>query len=512
MLHSAPNPAPFTGVLKMAAVIPAGRWQNIAYDAPVPGTSGTTVTISAVIAAIALAEGSAKLRYVAGASPALVVTTTTSGRTAHVAYRLRDHAVVTTSLMNQPVAAAIPLGAAILVAGTSPAYTAAHTILLDGIALGTPQSDLDDFAIRAGDALATAIEAFDLGNIAWSSNADPAAGELDEALDPSALPLDRLFSDPASFAAFTTGSPTEWDILRVQQVAEAAAEIEAADPSGFVGPQQALAVRYMREGKHVLHHGPTGTGKSFVWDLAMRAVYGDDFDPQTYPYFVHGSAGLEDIDFIGQILPMPDGSRQWIDGPLVRAMRDGKRLKVEEMNRISPQMVNVLMGAMDYGRIALTRHLGEVVTAAPGFAVDAMANIGREYTGTDTIDAAHLRRFQRKIEYDFLPPAAEVGLLRGRFPTLDREDAETLVRIATTVREAYEYGNGDLDVDLYVSHAGLLETAEMIAGGSTIAEAIEATWLSEVAQTKAKREKVRAMVESHIRERRRPRSKKSRAA
>ena len=79
--------------------------------------------------------------------------------------------------------------------------------------------------------------------------------------------------------------------------------------------------------------------------------------------------------------------------------------------------------------------------------------------------------------------------------------AETLVRIANTVREAYEYGNGDLDVDLYVSPAALLESAEMVAAGSPIAEAIEATWLSEVAQTRAKREKVRAMIESHIRER-----------
>ena len=504
-IQQAPNPAPFTGILSMPGVIPAGRWQGITYDAPIPGGApDSRIAVYAVMAAIALAEGTGKVRYVAGASPAVLATVEAGGRESHIAYRLRDNSVVTTSLMNQPPMAAIPLAAHILAAGSDAAYSDAHTALLAAIAdPSMAQSDVEDTAIRAGTALLAAIEASDQENIAWFANASTDNGELDEALDPSALPLSGLFSNPVNFAAYRAGTPTEWDLLRTQQSVDSpeAVSAETADPNGFVGPQLALAVRYMREGKHILHYGPTGTGKSFVWDLAMKEVYGDDFDHGTYPYFVHGSVGVEDIDFIGQILPMPDGSKQWIDGPLVRAMKDGKRIKVEEMNRLQPAMLNILMGAMDYGRIAITRHLGEVIEAKPGFAVDAMANIGREYTGTETIDAAHLRRFSRKIEYDFLPAEREVVLLRSRQPRLEREMAETLVRIANTVREAYEYGNGDLDVDLYVSPAALLESAEMVAAGSPIAEAIEATWLSEVAQTRAKREKVRAMIESHIRER-----------
>jgi midasin (ATPase involved in ribosome maturation) len=30
---------------------------------------------------------------------------------------------------------------------------------------------------------------------------------------------------------------------------------------------------------------------------------------------------LTDLDFIGAILPQEDGSRRWVDGPLLRAMR-----------------------------------------------------------------------------------------------------------------------------------------------------------------------------------------------
>jgi MoxR-like ATPase len=184
-------------------------------------------------------------------------------------------------------------------------------------------------------------------------------------------------------------------------------------------------------------------------------------------------------------------------------MKAGKRLKVEEMNRLPGSMLNVLLGAMDYGRIALTRHEGEVILAAPGFAVDAMANVGQEYTATEVIDPAILRRFHIKIEYSFLPPEQEVALLRSRHSTLEREDAETLVRIANTIREAYEYGGGsDLDVDLYVSPAALLNTAELVAGGTSISEAIDLTWAAEVAHTKAKREKVRAVIDQNIRDRR----------
>lgn len=163
---------------------------------------------------------------------------------------------------------------------------------------------------------------------------------------------------------------------------------------------------------------------------------------------------------------------------------------------MSPAHLNVLLGAMDFGRITIARYDGQVVVAKEGFAVDAMANIGLEYTGTEEIDPAVMRRFQVKIEYSFLPAIDEVALLRTRTGVAQR-DADILVRIANSIREAYRSGAG-IDVDLYVSPASLLQTAEIVADGATISEAIELTWLVEVARTAERRAAVRETIAAHL--------------
>jgi len=72
-----------------------------------------------------------------------------------------------------------------------------------------------------------------------------------------------------------------------------------------------------------------------------------------------------------------------------------------------------------------------------------------------------------------------------------------LVRIANSIRDAYRSGAG-IDVDLYVSPASLLQTAELVADGATISEAIELTWLVEVARTAERRAAVRETIAAHL--------------
>lgn len=494
-------------ILPQASVMPAGRWAGITPGLPVqqpatrrPANYTATVVINVVKALMTMVEGTARLRFVAGADPALVCTPKIGPREDTIVYRIRDNSIVTTSMLGQPPMAAVLFAARLLISRQAE-FSAAYGALLDAVAADAPQSDLYAAMIHASDELLCALELdLPLEGITWFSQAK-IEEELEEAIDPAALPLDRLFSDPTTFHAFQNGQSSDYDIL-IARIPGASRDAEAApfDNNGFFGPQLDTAIRFMRTNRHILHHGPTGTGKSFVWELAMKAI-DPEFDPNNYPYFVHGSAGLEDIDFTGNYVLHADGSRSWQDGPLVRAMKDGKRFKVEEINRLPGPMLNVLLGAMDYGRISLPRYDGQIVVAKEGFAVDAMANIGREYTATEEIDPAIMRRFQIKIEYDFLDPKVEAALIRSRYPSLNEEDVETLVRIANAVREAYEFGGGsDLDVDLYVSTAALLESASLMSEGLDLAEAIELTWLVEVARTKEKRQKVRDMIDQNVRD------------
>ena len=319
------------------------------------------------------------------------------------------------------------------------------------------------------------------------------------------IDLKPLVSDSKVLAKHLAGEDTPY-----KTVAPTVTHPDKAivDSEGFIGKQLEKTKRYMLEGKHILHHGPTGTGKTFVWRKAMEEL---DLLPDgcesidDYPYRIHGSGGLEDWQFIGTYALLPDGTRQWVNGPLTQAMLDGKRLAVEELNRMPLPMQNILIGAMDYGIITLTQYNSRVIKMKEGFAVDAMANIGAEFIGTEGIDPAVMRRFERKVAYEYLNEDDEVQLLRSRTPKLGLTNARVLVRIANTIRQQIEEGPTSVDVENAVSPAALLQSAALVAQGYTIREAIEDTWLAEVAATKPQRESVREAIDGHMTEGGKPR-------
>lgn len=508
------NNEPFDKVLARGSMPLWDRWLDLkdgdAIAIPAKRATGPrTLSLSAAAAIIRLLEGKDKLCFVSTSDPSIYIVANTDGDEEIIVYRTRNEQILTTTPLSQsPTTAA--LFAARLLANRSADLATAYAAALTAYKAGAEDATLFPLVATASDELVSAINTeIDQEPLVWYYSAIIADGDIEELEDAGAVDLRPLFSDPAVFAAFQKGEPTDFTVLDKLPGASAAEAAEPGgplDPKGFFGKQLATTIKYMGEGRHLLHHGPTGTGKSTVWDLAMKSL-DPEFDPDNYKYFVHGSAGLEDIDLIGGWKKR--GSEViWIDGPLVNAMKDGKRLKVEELNRMRQEFLNVLLGAMDFGRISLPQHEGEQINAKKGFAVDAMANIGTEYTGTDTLDPAVRDRFTINIEYDFLPPDQELLLLRSRHPGLKREDGETLVRIAGSIREAYELGSGSVDVDLYVSPRALLDAAGLVADdGASIKEAIELTFLSKVAFTKPKREAVRGLIEMHLRDRGKGRKK-----
>ena len=91
---------------------------------------------------------------------------------------------------------------------------------------------------------------------------------------------------------------------------------------------------------------------------------------------VEGSAELTPARLIGAFDPalvLEQGYRpeNFTDGPLVRAMRDGGLLYVEELNRVPEETVNVLLTVMSEGEINVPR-LGRIAADADFRLVAAM--------------------------------------------------------------------------------------------------------------------------------------------
>ncbi|HJZ08739.1 MAG TPA: MoxR family ATPase, partial [Trebonia sp.] len=143
-------------------------------------------------------------------------------------------------------------------------------------------------------------------------------------------------------------------------------------PSPIVGlrrEREVLAVA-LETGRHVVIEGPPGTGKSTLLRDIARQVGRD-------VVFVEGNAELTPARLIGQYDPSQVLAEGYVpasfsDGPLLRSMRAGALLYVEEFNRIPEETLNVLITVLTESEITVPR-LG-AVRAGEGFRLVAAMN------------------------------------------------------------------------------------------------------------------------------------------
>lgn len=117
----------------------------------------------------------------------------------------------------------------------------------------------------------------------------------------------------------------------------------------------------------VLLYGPPGTGKTAMVEAAFPELL-----------TVAGTGDTVVDDFLGSYVPLPDTSGyEFVHGPLVTAMREGRPLLVDDATLIPPKVLSVLYPAMDgRGTVHIPAHRNEPVHAADGFYVIAGHNPG----------------------------------------------------------------------------------------------------------------------------------------
>ena len=166
-----------------------------------------------------------------------------------------------------------------------------------------------------------------------------------------------------------------------------------------------LVVASLAAQRHVLLEGPPGTGKSTL----LRAVADELGLGFT---FVEGNAELTPARLVGHFDParvLSDGYAPDVfeDGPLVRALREGMLLYVEEINRIPEETLNVLITVMSEGELHVPR-LGRVA-AASGFRLVAAMN-PFDAVGTARISSAVYDRVCR-LAVTYQSADDEVGIV-----------------------------------------------------------------------------------------------------
>jgi MoxR-like ATPase len=198
-----------------------------------------------------------------------------------------------------------------------------------------------------------------------------------------------------------------------------------------------LVTAALAASRHVLLEGPPGTGKStLLRAIAERA--GLEL------VFVEGNAELTPARLAGHFDParvLTDGYAEdvFVDGPLLRALRDGGLLYVEEINRVPEETLNLLITVMSEGELTVPR-LGRVV-AAPGFRMVAAMN-PYDAVGTARISGAVYDRVCRvSMGYQSLDDelAIVVHEAKSAGATEAASDEDFVRRVVSVVRGTREH-------------------------------------------------------------------------
>ena len=227
-----------------------------------------------------------------------------------------------------------------------------------------------------------------------------------------------------------------------------------------------IAVATLTTDRALLLYGLPGTAKSWVSEHLSAAISGDS------TMIVQGTAGTgeEAIRYgwnYARLLAEGPSERALVETPVMRAMKDGKIARVEELTRIGADVQDTLITILSEKTLPIPE-LNTEVQAVKGFNVIATAN--NRDKGVNELSSALKRRFNTVI----LPvPESideEIDIVRRRVESFEKvmdlpaekPALQEIRRIVTIFRELRSGVTTDGKTKLKIP-SGTLSTAEAIS-------------------------------------------------
>ncbi|WP_043830093.1 MULTISPECIES: AAA family ATPase [unclassified Amycolatopsis] len=245
----------------------------------------------------------------------------------------------------------------------------------------------------------------------------------------------------------------------------------------YVGPRRLIevAVATLATDRALLLLGVPGTAKTWVSEHLAAAISGDS------TLLVQGTAGTaeEQIRYgwnYARLIAEGPSDQALVESPILRAMRDGKVARLEELTRIPADVQDSLITILSEKTLPIPE-LGSEVQARPGFTLVATAN--NRDKGVNELSSALRRRFNTVV----LPlpdtAEAEVDIVRRRVGQLgaalslpaEAADLAEIRRVVTVFREL-RAGRTEDGRTAVKTPSGTLSTAEAISvltGGLALA-------------------------------------------
>jgi MoxR-like ATPase len=245
----------------------------------------------------------------------------------------------------------------------------------------------------------------------------------------------------------------------------------------YIGPRRVVevAVATLATDRALLLLGLPGTAKTWLSEHLAAAISGNSV------LLVQGTAGTPEESLrygwnYARLLTEGPSEQALVPSPVLRAMRDGALVRVEELTRIPSDVQDALITILSEKTLPIPE-LGAEVQAAPGFNVIATAN-DRD-RGVNELSSALRRRFNTVLLP--LPASAddEVAIVGRRvadigkaleLPDLPSADAE-IRRVVTVFRELLAGVTDDGRVSLKTPTATLspAEAISVVTNGWSLA-------------------------------------------
>jgi nitric oxide reductase NorQ protein len=180
----------------------------------------------------------------------------------------------------------------------------------------------------------------------------------------------------------------------------------------------------------VLIIGPKGTGKTtLVRKFASqmkKELYSVNFSLRTRESHLIGTKTLE------------KGQVNFVEGMLVRSMRDGNMLYLDELNAAEPDVLLRLDEALDDRRqLVLKEAEGQIVNAAADWFAIATIN-PLSHVGTKELPPQLLSRFPVRLKLEYPPEDIELQIISQHtsIESSNLDEVKRSIKLAKSLREA----------------------------------------------------------------------------